>query len=237
MILAVDKPTGMTSYDVIRRLKRLYPKQKIWHSGTLDPLATGLLLIGLDKGTKELFRLQGLEKSYDATIDFSQTSDTWDVDFWEIHGQYEIQKNSDWTVWIIKEWQFFPAPELDFLKKNLDTLIPELNLPLTPFSAKKKDWKKLYELARAGEVVNEFRIMKTDGYRIEEYNFPVMKIRLDVWSGTYIRSIAHWLGNQVEMWGILTQLRRVSIGKISLENLDLQDLGDSGLKGCEVFLD
>jgi tRNA pseudouridine55 synthase len=79
--------------------------------------------------------------------------------------------------------------------------------------------------------------MKTDGYHIEEYNFPVLKIRLDVWSGTYIRSIAHRLGKQAQMWGILTQLRRTRIGKISLENLDLQDLGDSGLKGCEVILD
>ena len=237
MILAVNKPTGITSYDVIRRLKHLYPKQKIWHSWTLDPLATGLLLIGIGSWTKELFRLQWLEKSYDATIDFSQTSDTWDVDFWEVHGQYEILKNSEWKVWIIKQSEFYPAPELDILKKNLDTLIPELNLPLTPFSAKKKDWKKLYELARAGEIVNEFRMMKTDGYRIEEYNFPMMKIRLDVWSGTYIRSIAHWLGDQVQMWGILTQLRRVSIGNISLEKLELQDLGDSGLRGCEVSLD
>lgn len=232
MILAIDKPTGITSYDVIRRLKRLYPKQKIGHSGTLDPLATGLLLIGIGKWTKELFKLQWLDKSYDATIDFSQDSDTWDVDFWEEHTQYEFNPQ-----WITKEWVFLASPDLDKLKKNLDSLIPESNLPLTPFSAKKKDGKKLYELARAGEVVNEFRIMKVDSYRIDEYNFPVMKIRLDVWSGTYIRSIAHWLGSQIGMWGILTQLRRVSVGTISLEKLELQDLGDSGLKGCEVILD
>lgn len=232
MILAIDKPTGMTSYDVIRRLKRLYPKQKIWHSGTLDPLATWLLLIGIGKGTKELFKLQWLDKSYDATIDFSQDSDTWDVDFWEVHTQYEYT-----SQWITREWVFFPSPDLDNLKKNLDTLIPEFNLPLTPFSAKKKDWKKLYELARAGEVVNEFRVMKTDWYHIDEYNFPIVKIRLDVWSGTYIRSIAHRLGHQLQMGGILTQLRRVSIGNISLEKLELLDLGDSGLRWVEVNLD
>jgi len=237
MILAVDKPTGMTSYDVIRRLKRLYPKQKIGHSWTLDPLATGLLLIGIDKWTKELFRLQWLDKSYEATIDFSQTSDTRDVDFWEIHGQYTVEKNKEWILWIIKDSEFIAAPEQAFLEKNLESIIPEANLPLTPFSAKKKDGKKLYELARAGKILDEYRIMKTDGYHIEEYNFPVLKIRLDVWSGTYIRSIAHRLGKQAQMWGILTQLRRTRIGKISLENLDLQDLGDSELKGCEVHLD
>ncbi|MEI6425735.1 MAG: hypothetical protein WCO66_00100 [Candidatus Absconditabacteria bacterium] len=237
MILAVDKPTGMTSYDVIRKLKHLYPKQKIGHSGTLDPLATGLLLIGIDKGTKELFRLQGLDKSYEATIDFSQTSDTWDVDFWEIHGQYSVETNTEGIIGIVKDDQFIPAPEQLFLEKNIESIIPEANLPLTPFSAKKKDGKKLYELARAGEIVDEYRIMKINGYHINEYNFPVMKIRLDVGSGTYIRSIAHRLGKQAHMGGILTQLRRTCIGNISLENLDLQDLGDSGLKGCEVFLD
>lgn len=70
MLLLVDKPTGMTSYDVIRYLKKQFPKQKIGHSGTLDPLATGLLLIGIEKGTKLLHTLQGLDKSYIATIDF-----------------------------------------------------------------------------------------------------------------------------------------------------------------------
>lgn len=237
MILAVDKPSGMTSYDVIRRLKRLYPKQKIGHSWTLDPLATGLLLIWIEKGTKQLFHLQGLDKSYDATIDFSQTSDTWDIDFWETHGQYPLEKNEKWQVGILKDAEFYPAPELAILTKNLDSIMPEAELPLTPFSAKKKDGKKLYELARAWIIVDEYRTMRVDGYTINEYNFPLIKIRLDVWSGTYIRSIAHRLWKQVDMWWILTQLRRIRIGNINLEDLNLQDLGDSGLQGCEVFLD
>ena len=236
MILAIDKPTWITSYDVIRRLKRLYPKQKIWHSWTLDPLATGLLLIGIWQGTKELFRLQWLDKSYDATIDFSQTSDTWDVDFWEIHGQYEVKNSKEWAIWIVKEWEFYPAPDLSILKKNLDSIIPEANLPLTPFSAKKKDGKKLYELARAWEIVNEFRIMKVDGYTINDYSFPILNIRLDVWSGTYIRSIAYRLWEQNLIWGIIIQLRRISVWNISLEKLQLKELWE-GLLGCEIILD
>ena len=236
MILAIDKPTWITSYDVIRRLKRLYPKQKIWHSGTLDPLATWLLLIGIWQGTKQLFRLQWLDKSYDATIDFSQTSDTWDVDFREIHGQYKVENNEQWIVWIDKEWIFYPAPDLSILKKNLDSIIPEATFPLTPFSAKKKDGKKLYELARAWEVVNEFRVMKVNGYTINDYNFPVLNIRLYVWSGTYIRSIAHRLWAHSQMGWILTQLRRVSVGNISLEKLELRDLWE-GLLWCEILID
>jgi len=146
MILAIDKPTSITSYDVIRQLKKIFPKKKIWHSGTLDPMATGLLIIGIDKDTKQLWKLQWLEKSYTTTVDFSKMSDTWDMDYWEEFEEYKLDGE-----WIIKNNQHIPAPHIQDIKANLDTLIPIAMLPLTPFSAKKKNGKKLYELARQGE--------------------------------------------------------------------------------------
>lgn len=81
MFLAVDKPTRITSFGIIRRLKRQYSGQKIGHSGTLDPLATGLMILAIGKDTKRLTEIIGKDKSYIATIDFSVLSDTWDIDY------------------------------------------------------------------------------------------------------------------------------------------------------------
>ncbi len=223
MLLAVDKPSWITSYDAIRALKKVFWKEKIGHSGTLDPMASGLLLIGVGKGTKRLAKLQGLDKTYITTIDFSKQSDTWDLDYWEEFKQIDSES--------------LQAPELEIIKSFLDKLIPEYSLPLTPFSAKKKDGKKLYELARAGEVVNESRTMKVNGYTILNYRFPELQLELDVGSGTYIRSIGHWLGEEIkklqeennqgseniqDFWGILTSLRRNSIWKYHLETISLE---------------
>lgn len=93
-------------------------------------------------------------------------------------------------------------------------------LPLTPFSAKKIDGKKLYEHARQGNLIQQERLMKVNSFKIIEYAFPILKVELDVGSGTYIRSIAHRLGKQYGLGGILTALRRTSIGEYSLVGTD-----------------
>lgn len=232
MLLAIDKPTGITSYDVIRRLKRVFPKQKIGHSGTLDPLATGLLIIGIGSGTKLLTQIQWLDKSYETTIDFSQMSDTWDIDHRDFHEQYPTTKE-----WITKNNQFIIAPNQGGIEEKLASLLPEKELPLTPFSAKKIDGKKMYELARNGQILTEKRIMKTYGYKVISYNFPLLSLSLHVGSGTYIRSIGYRLGQEFWLGGILTQLRRTAIGKWNLSDMKLDKIGDEGLIGCEIFLD
>lgn len=208
MLLAVDKPSWITSYDAIRALKKIFWKEKIWHSGTLDPMASGLLLIGVGKGTKLLHWLQWLDKTYTTTIDFSKKSDTWDLDYREYFEEISIQ---DLVV-----------PSIEAIKEKLNLLIPEYPLPLTPFSAKKKDGKKLYELARSGEIINETRIMKIHTYDILEYTFPTLQLELSVGSWTYIRSIGYWLGRELECWGILTSLRRESIWKYHLQDIPLE---------------
>lgn len=232
MLLAIDKPTWITSYDVIRRLKRVFPKQKIGHSGTLDPLATWLLIIGIWKGTKLLSQIQWLDKRYETTIDFAQMSDTWDIDFWEQHKMYQFDKK-----WINKNDQIISAPDQSKIEKKLWLLIPEKELPLTPFSAKKKNGKKMYELARDGQILTETRIMKTFETKILSYGFPLLQLELHVWSGTYIRSIWYWLGQEFWLGWILTQLRRTAIGKFNLNEMKLENIGDEWLIGCEIFLD
>lgn len=234
MLLAVDKPTWITSYDAIRALKKIYWKQKIGHSWTLDPMATGLLLIGVGKWTKQLNSLQWLDKTYTTTIDFSKMSDTWDLDYWEIFEEYKLDE-------LIKPSQ----EEIEIL---LNKLIPEYLLPLTPFSAKKKDGKKLYELAREWKEVNEERIMRIHKTKIISYTFPELELELEVGSWTYIRSIWYRLGQELKkqkikkedwkkLWGILTQLRRESIWDYRLKNINLTEKADRWDKKTEQNLE
>ena len=116
------------------------------------------------------------------------------------------------------EWKDIPVEQI---KEKLDSIIPEWELPLTPFSAKKKDWKKLYELARSWNQIIENKLMKTYWYEILEYNFPTLKLKLDVWSWTYIRSIWHRLWEQFWLGGILSELRRIRVGKYDLNEINL----------------
>jgi len=206
MLIAVDKPIWISSFDVIRVLKRELWEKKIWHSWTLDPLASWLMLIGTWDDTKKLNNLIWLYKSYETIIDFSKKSDTRDMWYRDYYEEINV------------EWKEIP---LEDIKSKLDLLIPEYELPLTPFSAKKKDWKKLYDLARKWEQIVENRIMKTYGYEVLDYNFPELKLRLDVGSWTYIRSIWHWLWEQFCLGWILTMLRRIRVWDYKMEEINL----------------
>ena len=231
MFLAVDKPQWITSYDVIRRLKKLFPrKTKIGHSGTLDPMATWLLIIAVYKDTKRLQEFLGADKCYETTIDFSKMSDTWDMEYWEKYEEYVVDNNE-----VVIDGVRQSTPSLEQLKEKLDTIIPSATLPLTPFSAKKKNGKKLYELARAGVEVNESREMVVHNYEIVSYDFPLLKVKLDVGSGTYIRSIGYWLGQEFDLGGILTSLRRTKVADVDISALRLdQEL--EGVSYAEIFI-
>lgn len=206
MLIIVDKPKWISSFDVIRALKRELQEKKIWHSGTLDPMATWLLLIWTWNDTKQLNNLIWLDKSYETTIDFSKKTDTRDMDYRQYFEEINV------------EWKDIPAKQI---KEKLDSIIPEWELPLTPFSAKKKDGKKLYELARNWNQIIENKLMKTYWYEILEYDFPILKLKLDVGSWTYIRSIWHRLWEQFWLGGILTELRRIRVWDYNLNKIDL----------------
>ncbi len=207
MLIIADKPSWITSYDCIRALKKLYPKQKIWHSGTLDPMASWMMIIWVAKWTKQLNQIQWLDKTYITQIDFSKSSDTRDMDYRDF---FEERKPDSLN----------PVSTQDLTKK-LDSLIPEYNLPLPPFSAKKKDWQKLYDLARKWEWIFEDRVMKINNYEILNYDFPTLKLQLDVGSWSYIRSIGYWLGQEFNNGWLLTSLRRESIWKYHFKNFQL----------------
>ncbi len=219
MFLAVDKPARITSFDVIRIFRRHFPKQKMGHSWTLDPMATGLMILALDKDTKKLTELIWLDKSYIATIDFSKLTDTRDMEIREKITNYELIIQDGKKIGLEMEGWMVEAPILAEITKKLDKLIPEYELPLPAFSAKKIAGKKSYNEARAGIIREENKVMKIQKYEILNYDFPLLQIKIHVGSGTYIRSIAYRLGQQLWMGGTLIQLRRTSIGERDLDTI------------------
>jgi tRNA pseudouridine55 synthase len=235
MFLAVDKPGWISSFGVIKVLKKFYIWQKIWHSGTLDPMATGLMILAIWKDTKNLTQLIWLDKSYAATIDFSKMSDTWDMEYRETMIDYKCEV-VNWNEWILINEDFVKAPTLEQIKDTLKSLIPTFNLPIPAFSAKKKEWKRSYHLARKGLQDIDYKDMKIYWFDILKYNFPVLELSLDVGSGTYIRSIAYRLGQQFWLGWILTGLRRTKIADWEIDQMRMQWIENSQIKFCEISI-
>ncbi|MDR0282978.1 MAG: hypothetical protein LBI53_06985 [Candidatus Peribacteria bacterium] len=166
------------------------------HSGTLDPKATGLMILGVGKGTKKLTSLIGLDKVYEATIDFSKMSDTWDLGYWEKYEEVPVLITPSPFGDSLWQGSNISTPTRQQLENKLSLLVPEYELPLPAFSAKKKEGKRLYTLARSGQEISETKVMRVQSFEILKYNFPVLRLRLAVGSGTYIRSIGYWLGQE-----------------------------------------
>ena len=400
MLLACYKPSGISSFDVVKII-RTHFQDKVWHSGTLDPMASGLMILGIGKGTKELTSLIGLDKSYETTVDFSLLTDTRDASFWEKEERFEVitsdtplmkggeggslqeakripsyylpfnpsltektrtlrsnptpaekklrysfltshpskflrkkpidnyivdfyahqeqliievdgdthrsdeeirydqertkklesyglsmirftnteifeqfeavcaridqileQKKEhkkkvfsksplippskggrwtpflhQWEIYLKKEGKLVPAPSLDQISQLLDSILfqeeKEVLLPLPTFSAKKQNGKRLYKDARKGTAEIQEKPMKIYAYKILDYQFPLLKLRLKVGSGTYIRSIGYWLGQQLGLGGALIQLERTSTGKFQLSDIGTQNSAKGNIKGQE----
>ncbi len=210
-ITVVDKPQGVSSFDVIRAMKRMFGFKKIGHAGTLDPMATGLMIIGIDQGTKKLTEYLKLPKSYRAEILFGVKTDSSDLD-----GQILEKKSlSDQELNVLRD--------SESLSKVLNEMIGTLSLPVSAFSALKKDGVPLYKRARAGEVVeNPIRDMViSDAQLIHAFSGdgdPCIVVEFSVSSGTYIRSLAVELGRRLGMPATLKNLRRLTIGDFKVSD-------------------
>jgi len=203
MIVFADKPTWITSFDVVHKVKKYFWYKKVGHCGTLDPLATGLMVLVTDEDTKKAEEYQWLGKSYEAVIDFSVKTDTWDIDY---HAY-------------IEEVEEHFAGNREEIKKQLDRLVPSYILPIPSFSAKKVAGKRLYKSARAWKEIKVDREMNVYKYEIISYEWPLLKVSFDVGSGTFIRSIAYWLGEQLGTGWVIRELRRTSIGPWKMAEL------------------
>lgn len=214
MLILINKPTSWTSHDAITYVKRQLWLKKIWHSGTLDPNASWLLVCGGDEDTKTLSNYVWLDKSYTTTIDLSVVSDTWDKDPRDLLTQYDYD-----NLWLHKDNQKVFWPNIDDIVSYMDWLIWVVPLPLPPFSAKKVWGKKWYELARKGQQEIRYSDMTINSYRLLSYEPPFITLSVDVWSGTYIRSIAYDMWIKFGTWWVLHILERTRVWEFYLQDI------------------
>ena len=201
-ILLIDKPKGITSFDVIRRLRNKLGIRKMGHAGTLDPLATGLLIIAVGFATKEISKYMNLPKEYEVLMEFGKTSTTYDADG-------EISQG------VLRD------VGRDEFEKVLENFIGEISQMPPIFSAKKIKGVRAYDLARQGkEVKLEPRMVKIDKIKILEWDWPFVKLRVNCGKGTYIRSLAHDIGEKLGCGGYVKELRRTAIGEFRVENAE-----------------
>ncbi len=197
--LLIDKPAGPTSHDVVALIRRQFRIEKVGHCGTLDPNATGLLVIVLGRGTKLSEKLMSDDKLYEGDIHFGVATDSYDADG-EVTGS-------------------LPVPLLTV--EELNTLAAEFvgdQMQTPPMvSAVKKAGVPLYKLARKGiEVPREPRLIHIYRFRFSDYTEPRGRFQLACTKGTYVRSVAHELGQKVGCGAHLATLRRVSSGKFNV---------------------
>jgi tRNA pseudouridine55 synthase len=202
-ILLVDKPGGVTSHDVVSRARRALGTRKVGHAGTLDPMATGLLILGIDSSTRLLTYLVGLGKQYTATIRLGQSSSTDDADG-------ELSEPVDATG--ITRAQ---------LEVGVAALTGEIAQVPSTFSAIKVDGRRSYERARSGEEVSlAARAVTVSRFEIlaERRDAPFLELDVvvDCSSGTYIRALARDLGSTLGVGGHLTALRRTAVGPFAV---------------------
>jgi len=194
--LLVDKPAGCTSHDVVDRIRRKFGIKKVGHCGTLDPNATGLLIIVLGRGTKLSEKLMSDDKVYEGDIKFGETTDSYDADG-EVTATAPV-----------------PPLTLEQLNEAASAFIGDLQQIPPMVSAKKQGGVALYKLARKGiEVVREPRLVHIFNYRFTAYAEPLAKFRVACTKGTYVRSLAHDLGAKLGCGAHLATLRRVTSGK------------------------
>lgn len=214
MIILINKPISWTSHDAITYIKHKLWLKKIWHSGTLDPNASWVLVCGADEDTKIISNYVWLDKHYITTIDLSVQSDTRDKDPWKDLTQYERDNEG-----IYKDGHKILWPSIEDIRSYLDHLIWISSLPIPPFSAKKTSGKKWYELARAGKQDIRYWDMMIKSYHIVSYDMPYITLELEVWSGTYIRSIAYDMWSRFGTWWVLDKLERTMVWDFHISSI------------------
>jgi len=206
-MLLIEKPIGWSSFDVVKKIKYLIRKRynlkniKVGHAGTLDPLASGLLIICTGKFTKKISEIQDKRKIYTGIITLGGTTPSFDLET-EIEKNYKTDHISE-----------------DLIKKTTIKFLGEINQVPPIFSALKKDGERLYEKARRGEKI-KINSRKVTIYKFESKLLHKVNVhfKIECSKGTYIRSIANDLGAALNCGGYLSKLCRTDIGEFSLSN-------------------
>jgi tRNA pseudouridine55 synthase len=216
-VIFIDKPLHWTSFDIVNKLRYAILKKfdlkkfKVGHAGTLDPLATGLLIVCIGKATKTIHQYQNLDKEYTGTFYVGATTPSYDLET-EIDKTYKTNHITDKLIY-----------------QTADNFTGE-QLQMPPmFSAVKKNGKKLYEHARKGETVSvKPRKIYIKSFEILSINLPEIRFKITVSKGTYIRSLAYDFGKALGSGAYLSELRRTKIGDYSVDNaIDYQQWIDT----------
>jgi tRNA pseudouridine55 synthase len=201
-IFSINKPLGITSHDVVNRVRRLTGIRRVGHGGTLDPLAEGVLVVAVGRQfTKKLDEVVGAEKEYEAEIKFGMSSITDDE---------EGEK---------KEWKVDKIPTRKDIEKVLPIFIGKISQMPPIYSAIKVGGKKAYEEARKGRALRlEPRQVEIKKIDILDYNWPLLSIKVVCGKGVYIRSLAREIGEKLNVGGYITKLVRTRVGEYKLVN-------------------
>lgn len=199
--LLIDKPSGPTSHDVVEAIRRRFGVKKVGHCGTLDPNATGLLVIVLGRGTKLSEKLMSADKQYAGAVKFGEATDSHDADG-ELISSMPV-----------------PPITVELLNELATTFVGD-HLQIPPMvSAIKKDGVPLYKLARKGvEVERKPRLVHIYSFRFERYEEPIGQFRVACTKGTYVRTLAHDLGQKLGCGAHLASLRRLVSGIFDVSN-------------------
>lgn len=209
-LVVVDKPDGITSHGVVGRVRRLAGTRKVGHAGTLDPMATGVLVLGVERATRLLGHLMLTEKAYDATILLGASTTTDDAEG-EVTLTHDISGIDEQAV-----------------RTALAEFVGDIEQVPTAVSAIKVDGKRAYARVREGEQVElKARPVTIHELVVHEVDLPSVRISVRCSSGTYIRAIARDLGAALGVGGHLTQLRRTAVGPFDLSTArTLEELAD-----------
>lgn len=207
-ILNINKPLGLTSHDVVAQVRRAAGQKRVGHAGTLDPLATGVLLVCLGRATRLVEYLMGQKKVYEATVKLGQSTATYDAE-----GEVTLTRP-------------VPALTLPQLEEALNPFRGEIEQVPPMYSALKQKGQPLYKLARAGvEVERPSRPVTIYQLTLLAWQEPELQLEIHCSAGTYIRSLAHDLGELLGCGGHLTALKRTAVGTFTTEKaLDLTTL-------------
>jgi tRNA pseudouridine55 synthase len=206
-LLVVNKPRGITSHDVVARVRHIAGQKRVGHAGTLDPLATGVLVVCLGQATRVAEYASGSDKSYCAEIVLGVATDTYDAD-----GRVTTRSGVHAS-----------AQEIE---STLAGFLGPIQQAPPAYSAIKQGGEPLYKAARAGlEVTTPERSVRIDAIRVVAYEAPVLVLQVDCGKGTYIRSLAHDLGQRLGCGAHLSALMRLRSGRFHLEDaITLEDL-------------
>lgn len=206
-LLLIDKPLEWTSFDVVNKIrysiKNTYDlkKIKVGHAGTLDPLATGLLIIAVGKKTKTISDLMGLPKTYTGTMKLGETTPSYD-------GETEVDERF--------QWEHITS---ELIHLNRDAFLGEQDQIPPIFSAIKKDGKKAYESAREGvKIEMQARRVEITSFQVDQKPPQELSFTVSCSKGTYIRSLAHDFGKSLNSGAYLSSLRRTAIGDYKIED-------------------